>query len=305
MGSQSEDEGLGIERSYAASPPMQNIANQNANKMEAKKAEVAAQAAEEQQMRYQTIMRQLEILGVRDPKIAQLHRQLHNALGDDSGRKLAVLHKAIKSLVQTINIPELSEAPRREITPVQRSIPEKRTVIEYSALTGPGKWLNKEDNDEKQGPHKRPWRGDQQEVMWNGQYNKAQHVIEGLFSGQRGRPMLSAAVGVPKPDFIGDTILDQDDKVTEPIVKEREDFDKDEELNDDLPIPSRDRIPGANLAINHIDQVRTDLHAQTHTHTYVNLAMQPIGQVRTCVCVYTHTHTLTHTHTHIPHTHTC
>jgi hypothetical protein len=89
-----------------------------------------------------------------------------------------VLHKAIKSLVQTINIPELSEAPRREVSPAPRSGADKRMVIEYSALTGPGKWLNKDDHDEKQGPHKRPWRGDQQEVMWKGQYNKAQHVID-------------------------------------------------------------------------------------------------------------------------------
>ena len=49
--------------------------------------------------------------------------------------------------------------------------------------------------------------------MWEGGYQKAETVIGGLLEGKRGRPMLSAAVGMPNNDYAGDLQLDQGDKM--------------------------------------------------------------------------------------------
>jgi hypothetical protein len=304
-------DGMSNDNSPAKQSALNDITNNRAKPKDTKRAELEARATEEQQLRYQTIMRQLEILGVRNPKIAQLHQQLQDALGDDSGRKLAVLHQAIKKLVHSISFPELREAPTREISFTQPTSPDKRQVIEYSSASGHGKWLKTDQRpDEKQGPHRRPWRADQQELMWKGEYNKAQHVIENLFVGQRGRPMLSAAVGVPKPDYIGDLVLEQGDNLIETAVKVKENEDKDEEdrMSDDLPMVSRDRIPGADMSINHLDQVRR-MCACLPVCVCVCMLCVCIS-VYLCVCVFIrcylrkrtpiHTHTHTHTHRYTP-----
>ena len=151
--------------------------------------------------------------------LERLQAQILSAIGEEDDKQFRILKLAVQKLANERADLVYQNANNRLKLPAKALLEplQKRPLPSQMTISAPNDTFNVDQAEQAakkvvQYPvvenasdriFRKPFRGDDEQVMWEGSLVKASDVMDSLIKGRRGRPMLPAMVGADAPDCEG------------------------------------------------------------------------------------------------------